>query len=72
MLHDPRVCDGVGNIRPRDLDMAFRLARIIQKDAIANNMRFALGEVAPATESDERAAIACTWWDEEGEEDTDE
>lgn len=47
--------------------MATSLARIIQQHTIANNVRFALRKIAPATKADQRLTVAYLRRYKEGE-----
>ena len=58
MLHDAGLLEGLPDITVRDLNMAPSLAGIIQQHTITDNVRFALGEIAPATEADQRPTVA--------------
>lgn len=72
MLHDARFLEGLQDITACDLDVSPGLPGIIQQYAVANDMRFALGEVAPATGSNQGTAITCGWGHQKGENDSNE
>lgn len=67
MLHDSWLLEGFPNVAARNLHIAPGFARIIQQNAVADDVGLALGEVAPATKADQRTAIACLGRYQEGE-----
>lgn len=71
VLHDAWILKSASDIGFGDLDLALGLPRVIQQDTIANNVRFSLAEVAPATEGNQWAAIAYTGRHQECEDDPD-
>ena len=63
------VClpDCIPDVSSGDFDMALCLERIVEQDAIADNLRFTLVEVAPAASTDQWPAITGLGRDEECE-----
>jgi hypothetical protein len=52
--------------------MAPSLAGIVQQHTVPDNVRFALGEIAPAAEADQRPTVADARRYKKSEEDSDE
>lgn len=72
MLEHVCLPDCIPDVSSGDFDMALCLERIVEDDAIADNLGFALGEVAPASSADQWPAIAGLGRDEEGENESSE
>lgn len=71
MLHDAGLLKGLPDITAGDLNMTPSLAGIIQQNPITDNMRFALGEIAPVTEADQRPTVTDARRHKKGKHDTD-
>lgn len=68
------VClpDCIPDVSSGDFDMALCFERIVEQDAISDDLGFAFVEVAPAASADQWPAIAGLGRDEEGENETSE
>lgn len=67
VLDQVRLPDCIPDISSGDFDMALGLEGIVEKDAISNDLRLALGKVAPASAADEWSAISSFGGNEKGE-----
>lgn len=72
MLQNARLLQRLPDITTLDLDMAPSFAGIIQQHPIANDVRFALGEVTPAAASNQRTTVTRRRGYKKGEDDSDE
>lgn len=72
VLHNARVLEGSSDIRFGDLNVAPSLLGVIQQDPIAHDLRFSLGEVAPATKGNQWTTVTYAGRDQECEHDADE
>lgn len=68
------VClpDCIPDVSSGDFDMALCFERIVEQDAIADNLGFTLVEVAPAASADQWSAIAGLGRDEESKNESSE